>query len=315
MAVQSPSERCAGGLARASSTRRRSCHHRSLFSSSSWFWQGGRGHSSAFMLDAGVGGIDEGDERRGYDDDGLRHTGSFLLRYNWGRKKAERGASTPLGPTPVRRRSVSTNIPYGYCHCGCGEKTAVAPTADHRWGYAPGEPYKFKRGHQNRKSPPAPDTPKSAADYRRWWSEHTDVAYGYCWCGCGERTRLSKRSAPGQFQFRGEPKRYLNGHSGAAGRTLTFVEGVHYRVEDRGYDTPCWIWLRRTDPVWGYGSVRYDGRNHLAHRLSWERTCGPIPQGKQMHHKCETPACIRVGHLEIVTPLEHQRRHRAMRAD
>lgn len=44
----------------------------------------------------------------------------------------------------------SSSIPYGYCHCGCGERTTVAPQADNRYGYKQGEPRKFINGHAQR---------------------------------------------------------------------------------------------------------------------------------------------------------------------
>lgn len=42
-------------------------------------------------------------------------------------------------------------IPYGYCHCGCGQKTWVATTSDTSRGWIQGEPVKWMKGHVNRK--------------------------------------------------------------------------------------------------------------------------------------------------------------------
>lgn len=39
-------------------------------------------------------------------------------------------------------------IPYGYCHCGCGEKTNLSPCSNARRGYKKDQPYKFINGHQ-----------------------------------------------------------------------------------------------------------------------------------------------------------------------
>lgn len=39
------------------------------------------------------------------------------------------------------------NIPYGYCHCGCGQLAPVAKRSDYRRGHVKGAPIKFIRGH------------------------------------------------------------------------------------------------------------------------------------------------------------------------
>lgn len=41
----------------------------------------------------------------------------------------------------------SCDIPYGYCHCGCGEKTKLAETDDRPRGWKAGHPLKFLHGH------------------------------------------------------------------------------------------------------------------------------------------------------------------------
>jgi DNA invertase Pin-like site-specific DNA recombinase len=40
-----------------------------------------------------------------------------------------------------------TDIPYGYCRCGCGKKTKIAEYADKRRGWVKGEPMPCLRGH------------------------------------------------------------------------------------------------------------------------------------------------------------------------
>ncbi len=38
-----------------------------------------------------------------------------------------------------------------------------------------------------------------------------------------------------------------------------------------------------------------------AHRLSWEIAYGPIPEGIQVNHLCDTPPCILPWHLYLGT--------------
>ena len=63
--------------------------------------------------------------------------------------------------------------------------------------------------------------------------------------------------------------------------------------------TPCWIWVgSRTK---GYGRIKQGGRgvNLLAHRVAYELTKGPIPEGKELNHLCENSICVNPEHLEV----------------
>ena len=60
----------------------------------------------------------------------------------------------------------------------------------------------------------------------------------------------------------------------------------------------CWIWKGGTDPF-GYGRFR---RPHLpAHRVSYERAYGTIPEELWVLHKCDVPACVNPIHLFLGT--------------
>lgn len=47
----------------------------------------------------------------------------------------------------------SPNIPFGYCHCGCGEKTRLATQNHTKFGYLKGLPVRYMFGHGQRKRP------------------------------------------------------------------------------------------------------------------------------------------------------------------
>lgn len=71
-------------------------------------------------------------------------------------------------------------------------------------------------------------------------------------------------------------------------------------------DGECLIWTRsRTGR--GYGSFRVNGENAPAHRLSYQLTKGPIPDGLVVRHTCDRPACIEPRHLLIGTTLDNMR--------
>lgn len=77
---------------------------------------------------------------------------------------------------------------------------------------------------------------------------------------------------------------------------------------------PCWLWTAGCFPD-GYGSFRYEGRMTGAHRVSYELTHGPIPDGMEIDHKCHNRLCVRPDHLRMVTKKQNMENHRgAMRS-
>jgi hypothetical protein len=110
-----------------------------------------------------------------------------------------------------------------------------------------------------------------------------------CACGCG-------------YMLPPRP-RYLKGHD---------LRLTDYTVEDRGYETPCWIPVKKPNTN-GYVVFRWstpDQRSTRigAHCLAYIRAKGPIPKGHHVDHLCRVTACINPDHLEAVLPRENVRR-------
>lgn len=55
----------------------------------------------------------------------------------------------------------------------------------------------------------------------------------------------------------------------------------------------------------GYGQIRFDARPHRAHKLMWEATNGPVPQGLLVCHSCDNPPCCNIEHLFLGTPAQN----------
>ena len=66
----------------------------------------------------------------------------------------------------------------------------------------------------------------------------------------------------------------------------------------------CWIWKASTESN-GYGCILIRRKAQVAHRLAYEWTKGPIPEGKELDHLCRNRRCVNPDHLEPVTCREN----------
>lgn len=106
-----------------------------------------------------------------------------------------------------------------------------------------------------------------------------------CECGCGGEAN----------------NRFINGHN-----RWKNPGTPRYIAEDRGHETPCWIW--QGSMISGYGELTAGGRHVLAHRHHWSEANGPIPDEMPLDHLCRVPACVNPEHLEPVTWAENVQR-------
>lgn len=81
----------------------------------------------------------------------------------------------------------------------------------------------------------------------------------------------------------------------------SFVSDFWARVDKTG---DCWLWTGRLTSH-RYGSV---GSKGSAHRIAYELTVGPIPEGLTIDHLCRVRHCVNPAHLEPVTMTENVRR-------
>lgn len=85
----------------------------------------------------------------------------------------------------------SQEIPYGFCHCGCGRKTGIHKGHDPRRNRIKGEPYLYVKGHNSKK-------PLSI----RFWNKVEKSSPRNCWEWIG-----SLSSGYGAIHYKG--RRFL----------------------------------------------------------------------------------------------------------
>lgn len=85
-----------------------------------------------------------------------------------------------------------------------------------------------------------------------------------------------------------------------------------WRHVDRSTATACWLWSGKRG-TGGYGHFYANG-HHLAHRVAYELSRGPIPAGRQLDHLCKNPSCVNPEHLEPVTGYENIMRSNCLQA-
>lgn len=86
-----------------------------------------------------------------------------------------------------------------------------------------------------------------------------------------------------------------------------FMEKVTFAADG------CWLWTGYTDEA-GYGQFKWNGKEHWAHRISYLIFNGPLPDGKEMDHRCFCRRCVNPDHLRPLSIAANRGRKKATAA-
>jgi hypothetical protein len=135
-----------------------------------------------------------------------------------------------------------------------------------------------------------------------------EIPYGYCHCGCGQKTNIAPQTALSKGWTKGKPVRFVTGHNIAPHRNS--LEEAFWAYCTPGAPDDCWLWQGPTYK--DYGFFKWQNVRYYAHRIAYELHYGTIlvgenPRDTSVCHTCDTPTCCNPAHLFLGTQSDNAR--------